>query len=70
MSSGNLLLVSGHQTSADANQTGDTFMKTILKTIAVSALIAGMASAGVMSAAQATPYGGPYGPYSDVFQGD
>ncbi len=45
-------------------------MKTILKTIAVSALIAGMASAGVMSAAQATPYGGPYGPYSDVFQGD
>jgi hypothetical protein len=45
-------------------------MKTILKTIALSTVIAGLAAAGTVGAAQATPYTGKSGPYAPVFQGD
>ncbi|MCH9808857.1 MAG: hypothetical protein K0U74_14105 [Alphaproteobacteria bacterium] len=45
-------------------------MKTIFKAIAVSAVVAGMASVGAISSAQATPSWGPYGIHQDVFQGD
>ena len=45
-------------------------MKTILKTIALSTLIAGLAAAGTVGSVQATPYGGKSGPYAPIFQGD
>lgn len=45
-------------------------MKTMLKTIALSTLIAGLAAAGTVGAVQATPHTGKSGPYAPIFQGD
>lgn len=45
-------------------------MKTLLKTIAVSAIIAGIGSAGVISSAQAAPKWSGVSIHSDIFKGD
>lgn len=45
-------------------------MKTLFKTIAVSAIIAGIGSAGVISSAQAAPKWSGVSIHSDIFKGD